>query len=70
MGALSLSHILLLAIVALLFFGPRRLPEVGKSIGKAIKGFKEGLNEIDVDSKDIKDQEKIVYKKETEKDKA
>ncbi len=70
MGALSLSHILLLAIVALLFFGPRRLPELGKSIGKAIKGFKEGLNEIDVDSKDIKDQEKIVYKKETEKDNA
>lgn len=70
MGALSLSHILLLAIVALLFFGPRRLPEVGKSIGKAIKGFKEGLNEIDVESKDIKDQEKIVYKKETEKDNA
>ncbi len=70
MGALSLSHILLLAIVALLFFGPRRLPELGKSIGKAIKGFKEGLNEIEVDSKDIKDQEKIVYKKETEKDNA
>lgn len=55
MGSLSLTHILLLLVIALIFFGPSRLPSLGKSMGKAIRGFKEGLSEIDVDAKDIQD---------------
>lgn len=55
MGSLSLTHILLLLVIALIFFGPSRLPSLGKSMGKAIRGFKDGLNEIDVDAKDIQD---------------
>lgn len=47
MGEFSLSHILLLTIVLLLFFGPSKLPALGQSLGKAIRGFKSGLNEID-----------------------
>ncbi|UOF01830.1 twin-arginine translocase TatA/TatE family subunit [Bdellovibrio reynosensis] len=56
MGSTSFVHILVLIIIALIFFGPRRLPNLGSSIGKAIRGFKEGLNEIEVDPKDIHDQ--------------
>lgn len=70
MGGFSLSHILIVAVIALIFFGPRRIPALGKSIGQAIKGFKEGLNEIEVDAKDVKDDEKIAYKKQHDKDKA
>ncbi|MBX3041610.1 MAG: twin-arginine translocase TatA/TatE family subunit [Bdellovibrionaceae bacterium] len=44
MGSFSLTHLLLIAVIALLFFGPKRLPSLGQSLGKAIKGFKDGLN--------------------------
>ena len=43
MFGLSGEHLLILAAV-LLVFGPRKLPELGASIGKALKNFKEGLN--------------------------
>lgn len=43
MFGLSGEHLLILAGV-LLIFGPRKLPELGSSIGKAMKNFKEGLN--------------------------
>ncbi len=57
MGEFSLTHILLVGIIFLIFFGPSRLPQLGQSLGKAIRGFKQGLNEIDVDAKDIKDNQ-------------
>lgn len=53
MGEFSLSHILLVAVIALIFFGPSKLPSLGRSLGKSIRGFKEGLNEIEIESKDI-----------------
>ena len=53
MGEFSLTHILLVAVIFLIFFGPSRLPQLGQSLGKAIRGFKQGLSEIDVDAKDI-----------------
>ncbi|MGC9157526.1 MAG: twin-arginine translocase TatA/TatE family subunit [Terracidiphilus sp.] len=37
------THILILAIVLLLLFGAKRLPEMGKGLGEGLKGFKEGL---------------------------
>lgn len=58
MGEFSLTHLLLLAIIFLIFFGPSRLPQLGQSLGKAIRGFKQGLNEIEVDAKDIHDNAK------------
>ena len=56
MGEFSLSHILILSLILLIFFGPSRLPALGQSLGKAIKGFKQGLNEIDTDAKDVSQQ--------------
>jgi len=53
MGEFSISHLLLLAIIFLIFFGPSRLPALGQSLGKAIRGFKQGLNEIDAEAKDV-----------------
>jgi sec-independent protein translocase protein TatA len=43
MFGLSGEHLLILAVV-LVIFGPRKLPELGASIGKAVKNFKEGLS--------------------------
>ena len=42
---LGLPELLIIAAVALLFFGPSRLPGLGKSIGEAIRGFKKGMTE-------------------------
>lgn len=55
MGEFSISHLLLLLVIFLIFFGPSRLPALGQSLGKAIRGFKQGLSEIDAESKDITD---------------
>ncbi|WP_409480195.1 twin-arginine translocase TatA/TatE family subunit [Pseudobdellovibrio sp. HCB154] len=59
MGEFSLSHILILSLILLIFFGPSRLPALGQSLGKAIKGFKQGLNEIDTDAKDVSPQQQL-----------
>lgn len=45
MGEFSISHVLIFTLILLIFFGPSRLPALGQSIGKAIRGFKEGMNE-------------------------
>lgn len=38
-------HWLVIFALLLLFFGPSRLPHLGSSLGKALRGFKEGLND-------------------------
>lgn len=55
MGEFSVTHLLLLLAIFLIFFGPSRLPALGQSLGKAIRGFKSGLNEIDAEARDVKD---------------
>ncbi len=44
---LSMTHILLIGLAAMILFGPSRLPGLGKSLGEAIRGFKKGLNDDD-----------------------
>lgn len=45
MGEFSITHILLVAVIYVMFFGEKKLPELGKSIGATIRSFKQGLNE-------------------------
>ena len=47
MGEFSITHWLIILAILLLFFGPSKLPGLGASLGKAIRGFKSGLNEVD-----------------------
>ena len=49
-GLLQPMHLLLIGVIALLVFGPKRLPEVGKGLGEAIRGFKQSLRDADGDS--------------------
>ncbi len=44
MGEFSLTHIVIVAVIFLVFFGPKRLPQLGSSIGEAIRGFKNAMN--------------------------
>lgn len=46
-GLFQPLHLIIILGIALLFFGPKKLPELGKGLGEAIRGFKEGINELD-----------------------
>jgi sec-independent protein translocase protein TatA len=39
-------HLIVLAVVAFLLFGAKRLPELGKGLGEGLKGFKEGIRGV------------------------
>ncbi len=43
-GIFSPMHLVIVAIIALVIFGPKRLPELGKSLGVGIREFKSGIN--------------------------
>lgn len=45
MGNLGYGEMLLIAVVALLVFGPNKIPELARSIGKSVNAFKRGLKE-------------------------
>ncbi len=45
MFGLQPTHIILILAVALIIFGPRRLPELGKGLGRAITEFKNGIRD-------------------------
>jgi sec-independent protein translocase protein TatA len=40
---IGLPEMIVILVVALLVFGPKKLPEIGKSLGKAIRGLQDGL---------------------------
>jgi len=44
-GLFQPMHLLVIAFIAVLVFGPKRLPEIGKSIGEGIKGFKNSMHD-------------------------
>lgn len=44
-GSIGLPELAVIFVIALLVFGPKRLPDVGKSIGEAIRGFKKAMDE-------------------------
>jgi sec-independent protein translocase protein TatA len=44
-GLLSPQHLLLIFFIALLVFGPRKLPELGKGLGEGIRALKEGMKD-------------------------
>jgi len=59
MDGISLPQILIIGLIVLILFGSNKLPVFGQSLGKAIKGFKQGLNEIDTDAKDVSENKQL-----------
>ena len=59
-GLFQPTHLILVLVVALVVFGPKRLPEIGKGLGKGIKEFKSTMNSIgedDTEKKEVKQVE-------------
>jgi sec-independent protein translocase protein TatA len=48
---IGLPEMALIFLVALLIFGPKKLPEIGRSLGKAIRGFQEASKEFESEFK-------------------
>lgn len=58
-GGLGMQEILLITLIVLLFFGGKKIPELMRGIGKGVRSFKNGLNEVESEIKDIPAQDKI-----------
>lgn len=52
-GSLGMQEVLLIALVVLLFFGGKKIPELMKGLGKGVRSFKEGMNNME---KEIEDE--------------
>jgi sec-independent protein translocase protein TatA len=46
MGPLGFPELIMIFVIALLVFGPKKLPELGKSLGKGLKEFKKATDEL------------------------
>jgi sec-independent protein translocase protein TatA len=50
MFGLGWPEVVIIAIVAILVFGPKKIPELGSVLGKSLRGFKEGIKKPDEDN--------------------
>jgi len=46
MFGLGAMEVLIILVIAFMLFGPKELPEIGKQVGKAVKGFKETTEDL------------------------
>ncbi len=60
MFGLGTQELIVILIIALVLFGGKKLPEIGAGLGKGIRAFKKGLNEVDeeIKAEEVKDSEK------------
>ena len=56
-GGIGFQEILLVALIVLLFFGGKKIPELMKGLGKGVKSFKDGMKGEEVDD-NVNDNEK------------
>ena len=53
MFGLGWPEVAVIAIAALLIFGPKKIPEIGSALGKTLRGFKEEINNPQTDATDL-----------------
>ena len=46
-GSIGMPELIVIFVIALLVFGPTKLPDLGKSLGEAIRGFKKAINDTE-----------------------
>jgi sec-independent protein translocase protein TatA len=45
-GSIGMPELMIILVIALIIFGPRKLPELGRSLGRSLKEFKRASNEL------------------------
>ena len=53
MGRIGIGEVIFIALVIVLLFGAKKLPEIGSALGKAIREFKKASREIENEVKDM-----------------
>lgn len=66
MGGIGATGIILIVLVALLLFGPSKLPELGRAFGKTLREFKNGTREMMSDEEE-NERKEVNQKKEDNK---
>ena len=57
LGGLGFQEIIIIALIVLLLFGGKKIPELMKGLGKGVKSFKDGVNGVD-DKNEVTDNKK------------
>ncbi|MCC3503670.1 MULTISPECIES: twin-arginine translocase TatA/TatE family subunit [unclassified Microcoleus] len=65
MFGLGLPELGIVAVVAILIFGPKKIPELGNALGKTLRSFKEGVGQADDDESTQKDKDKDKEEEQT-----
>jgi len=47
------THLILILVVALIVLGPKRLPEVGRSLGRGLRDFRQGMQGVEAEARDV-----------------
>lgn len=55
-GNLGTGEILIIALIVLLLFGGKKIPELMRGLGKGVKSFKDGMSDVEKEVKDIDTQ--------------
>jgi sec-independent protein translocase protein TatA len=55
-GSIGPGELIIVLVIALIVLGPKRLPEVGRSVGKGMREFKDSLNGINLNDDDDDDE--------------
>ncbi len=55
-GTIGPAEVIIIALIILLLFGGRKIPELMKGIGKGVKSFKQGMNEVEDEIKKSVDE--------------
>lgn len=58
-GTLGIGEILIIALIVLLFWGGKKIPEMMKGLGKGVKSFKDGMNGVDDVDDDKTDRDEV-----------
>jgi sec-independent protein translocase protein TatA len=58
MGGFGFQEILVIALIVLLLFGGKKIPELMRGLGKGVKSFKEGMNEVTDLKEEVEKDEK------------
>lgn len=64
LGSLGMPEVLLIVLVVLLLFGGKKIPELMKGLGKGVRSFKDGMNEVQSELKDVTTTETSEKKEE------
>ena len=65
-SGIGVPEVLIVLVIALIVLGPKRLPEVGKSLGRGMREFKDSISGLSIDDDDDDDEKPTITAKESE----